>query len=818
MPTEHSADVKFDIGHVLFIDIVGYSKGLISEQSESLQKLKEIVRGTEQFRIAEAEGKLLRLATGDGGALVFRNSPEAPVLCAIEIMEALQKHPGSREKPQLRLRMGIHSGPVNEISDLNEQANIAGAGINIAQRVMDCGDAGHILLSRHVAEDLEHYPRWQAHLHELGECEVKHGVRISVVNLYNDEVGNPAVPEKFRKAPEVASPAQPTPTRSTKSSLVLGIISLATLAILGVFFGPRFFRAREQAAPTNTTQSNDSSTTPASAKSIAVLPFDNLSSDKENAYFAEGIQDEILTRLAKIAELKVISRTSTQKYKSVPDNLREVGKQLGVANLLEGSVQKIANAVHVNVQLIRAANDEHLWAESYNRKLDDVFGVEGEVAGAIADQLNAKLSGTEKQELAAKPTNNAEAYDAYLHGLAFFERPDILTTDFKSAVESFETAVRLDPNFALAWARLSHAQTYIFWGDDASAARRAAAQEALQKALQLQPNLIETQLAEAYFHYLTERDYDRARHIFEEVRLKSPNDSQAPLALALIARRQGHWDESLARFHEAIELDPRNLRSLMWISDTYAALRQFPAALKFIDRALDLAPTDNAAIARKASIYQAMGQLEQADAVLVKMRIDTVEAQTVGPVVGQLTLQHRYPAAIALLQSSLAKLRPSQTSDRAQILFYLGELQRFAGDAANARKNYLLSRELLEAALHSQPDNADVISGLAQVDAGLGERDAAMREAERAMELLPASKDAMTGPYYEVVLATVLARFGEKDRAIAILEHLLTVPYHALGGGITPALLRLDPTWDSLRDDPRFQKLVASRAPNEVKP
>jgi TolB-like protein/class 3 adenylate cyclase/Tfp pilus assembly protein PilF len=801
MPSEHSSEVKFAIGHVLFIDIVGYSRLLINEQSEQLQTLRQIVRGTEQFHLAQAEGKLLRLPTGDGGALVFRNSSEAPVLCALEISKALKNH------PELRVRMGIHSGPVNEVTDLNEQSNIAGAGINIAQRVMDCGDAGHILLSKHVADDLEHYPQWRAQLHDLGECEIKHGVRLSVVNLYREELGNSALPEKFktakhRKAAQAASPDRRPYTIAAMA--LTGVIIIGALLTWKLIW-PGAHLHREGGPPATPITDGLAGARPSiSEKSIAVLPFDNLSSDKENAYFAEGIQDEILTRLAKIADLKVISRTSTQKYKSAPDNLREVGKQLGVANLLEGSVQKISNAVHVNVQLIRVATDEHLWAESYNRKLDDIFGVEGEVAGAIADQLNAKLSGAEKQELATKPTNNPEAYDAYLHGLAFFERPDILTTDFKSAVESFETAVRLDPNFALAWARLSHAQTYIFWGEDASVARRAAAQEALQKALQLQPNLVETQLAEAYFHYLTERDYDRARSIFEQVRLKSPNDSQAPLALALIARRQGRWDESLMRSKEAIELDPRNLRALMWTSDTYAALRQFPTALKFIDRALDIAPADNAAIARKAALYQAMGQLEQADAVLVKMRVDANEMQSVGPVIGQLTLQHRYPAAITLLQSSLAKLSPAQTSDRTQALFYLGELQRLAGDATNAKASYSQSRKLLEEGLRSQSNNAEYVSLLAGVDAGLGEKDAAIKEAERAIELLPVSKDAFAGPGYERDRAAVLARFGEKDAAIAPLEHLLTVPFvHP----ITPALLRLDPTWDNLRGDPRFQKL-----------
>jgi TolB-like protein/Tfp pilus assembly protein PilF len=550
---------------------------------------------------------------------------------------------------------------------------------------------------------------------------------------------------------------------------------------------------------------------PIPEKSIAVLPFENLSSDKENAYFADGIQDEILTRLSKIAALKVISRTSTQKYKSAPDNLREIGKQLGVANLLEGSVQKIANAVHVNVQLIRVSNDEHIWAESYNRKLDDAFAVEGEVATAIAEQLNAKLSGAEKQQVDTRPTNSPEAYDAYLRGLAFFERPDLLETDYQGAADSFETAVRLDPDFALAWARLSNTHSNFFFNYDRSTARREAAHRTLDNAVRLQPSLLETQLAEAYYYYFVERDYDHARQIFEQVRLRSPNNSEAPRALALIARRQGRWDESLARFHEAIDLDPRNLKALMWISDTYVALRQFPAALKFIDRALDIAPADNAAIGRKAGIYQAMGQLEQADAVLKKMRVDPNEAQSFIAVAGQLLLQHRYPAAIELLQSCLAKINATQVFERGGALFGLGELQRFSGDAVNAKASYSQSRQILEAALGAQPDNAQIVFSLALTDAGLGERDVAMKEADRAIELLPASKDALAGPYLEEVRARVLARFGEKDGAIAALQHLLTTPYGINGAPITPALLRLDPAWDNLRGDPRFQKLCEEK-------
>src|SRR5262249_37142166 len=400
MTTHSESDLQFAIGHVLFIDIAGYSKLLINEQSELIRQLKEVVRGTEQFRLAEAEGKLLRLPTGDGGALVFRNTQEAPVLCALEISRALKNH------PELRVRMGIHSGPVNEVADLNEQMNVAGAGINIAQRVMDCGDAGHILLSKHVAEDLEDYARWRPCLHELGECETKHGGVISVVNLYDHEVGNPQLPEKLKEAQREraakAAGIRPAPVFRRKHLLIAAAVLLIAATGIGFWI-----------------YSRQATVTPAApAKSIAVLPFENLSEERGNAYFAEGVQEEILTRLAKIADLKVISRTSTQQFQSKPANLSEIGKQLGVANLLEGSVQKIAGAVHINVQLVRAATDEHIWAESYNRKLDDVFGVEGEVATAIADQLKAKLTGTEEKAVTEKPTQNVAAYDAYLHGLS----------------------------------------------------------------------------------------------------------------------------------------------------------------------------------------------------------------------------------------------------------------------------------------------------------------------------------------------------------------------------------------------------------------
>jgi len=384
MSSASSSDVKLEIGHVLFIDIVGYSKLLITEQRDQIQKLKEIVRGTEQFRIAEAEGKLLRLPTGDGGALVFSNNPEAPVLCAMEISTALKNH------PELRVRMGIHSGPVNEISDLNEQANLAGAGINIAHRVMDCADAGHIFLSQHVADDLAEYERWRPFLHDIGTFEVKHGARIRVTNLYSDDVGNPNLPSKLQAVKRHRAVVR-------WAAVAIGLLVAAGLAA-AVFFFLRKAPARSLAT--------------AVEKSIAVLPFENLSEEKANAFFAEGVQDEILTNLAKIADLKVISRTSVMHYMSgAPRNLREIGQQLGVAHVVEGSVQRAANKVRVNAQLIDARNDAHQWAQTYDRDLADVFVIQSEIAKAIADQLQAKLSPNEKRAIEQPPTTDLAAFD-----------------------------------------------------------------------------------------------------------------------------------------------------------------------------------------------------------------------------------------------------------------------------------------------------------------------------------------------------------------------------------------------------------------------
>src|SRR5881227_1255146 len=350
---EPKPDLPLEIAHLLLIDVVGYSKLLVNEQIELLQELNQIVRNTECFRAAQSTGKLIRVPTGDGMALLFFRSPEEPAQCALEISEALKGH------PHIKLRMGVHSGPVNQVTDVNDRTNIAGAGINVAQRVMDCGDGGHILLSKHLADDLAEYRHWRPHLHDLGECEVKYGLRLHLVNLYKDNLGNPHLPEKLKRGRRWKQTSgvsvRPVITPRWPKYVLIAVLLVSAVA-LAISFSV-FYRGGSPAVARSSSGKAADLGLPIAEKSIAVLPFENRSEDKANAYFADGIQEEILTRLSKIADLKVTSRTSTQHYKSAPGNLPEIARQLGIAHILEGSVQKSGEAVRVNVQLIKAAND-----------------------------------------------------------------------------------------------------------------------------------------------------------------------------------------------------------------------------------------------------------------------------------------------------------------------------------------------------------------------------------------------------------------------------------------------------------------------------
>ena len=549
MPAESKRPLRLEIGHVLFVDIVSYSSLLISEQSELLGELNDAVRGTEHFRSAEAEGRLIRLPTGDGMALVFRNSPEEPVRCALEISQAIKNN------PKLQVRMGIHSGPVNEVADVNERANIAGAGINIAQRVMDCGDAGHILLSMHVAEDLKHYPELRPYLHDVGECEVKHGETISIVNLYTTELGNP-------NPPRLKQAETRTRRRRRRNALLLGGASLVVLIVVGSFLLPRASGRVVE-------------------KSIAVLPFQSLSDEKENAYFADGIQDDILTNLSKIGDLKVISRMSVMSYRGdAVRKAREIGKALGVATLLEGSVRRIGNRVRVNVQLINANNDEHIWAEDYDRDLTDVFAIQTDLAQKIASALQAKLSPNEKEQLDRQPTKDPNAYLLFIQAHDYANRPEHFRDDSLKAEELFERAIKLDPKFAAAFAGLSMVESWIYHSFEPTPARREKARFNADESLRLQPNLPEGHLALGFSYYYGDRDYERALAEFEIAKRDLPNEAQAYMAIGAIQRRQGKWTESTANLEKAAALDPKNASMLINLASSYMAVRNFEAADK----------------------------------------------------------------------------------------------------------------------------------------------------------------------------------------------------------------------------------------------
>ncbi len=553
-------------------------------------------------------------------------------------------------------------------------------------------------------------------------------------------------------------------------------------------------------------------------RSIAVLPFENLSSDKENAYFAEGIQDEILTRLSKIADLKVISRTSTQHYKSAPENLREIAKQLGVAHILEGSVQKSGDAVRVNVQLIKAATDSHLWSDTFDRKLTDIFSVESEVSKTIADQLRAKLTGQEKEVIAAKPTNNPEAYDAYLRGLAYTLKTAFTPANSIAAQKYLKEAVQLDANFALAWALLSYvdASGYLTQSLQPTAALREEAREAADTALRLQPTLGEALLSKGFYYYACLKDYDTALKYLEQAERLLPHNSRVLQGLAYVERRRGNWQKSEEYFNEAEKLDPRNVNLLSQHARSYVCLRRFSEALAKLEQILNITPDDIDTLVLKARIAQAEGDLPRASALLAPLRLGVGYVNALETQVYQAILESRPAQVIAQLKEILAKPDQALGYYNGELRFWLGWAQEVAGDHDAARESWSQARTELEPFLKEQPENFVLLGDLALTNMGLGDNTAALTLAERAIAMMPIEKDALTGPRPLDILARVAARAGEPDRSISTLTKLLSIPYEAplaANPPLTPALLRLDPMFEPLRKDPRFQKLVASTAP-----
>ena len=776
---EMAADVKkeiqLEIAHVLFIDIVGYSKLSINEEQAAVDELTQIVRSTEQFQKAETAERLIKIPSGDGMALVFYTTPEAPVRCAMQISRALKEH------PRVHIRMGIHSGPVSGVVDVTGRSNLAGAGLNLAQRVMKCGDAGHILISKRVAEDLSEFDEWRPLLHDLGRCEVKHGVQVTVVNLCSDDMGNRQLPQKFQTF------------RKQRTRVRWAEVAAALLLLAGIV-----------AAFVLVSKKSARSTSIAPEKSIAVLPLENLTEEKENAYFADGIQDELLSNLAKIKDLKVISRTSVMQYKGgITRNLKEIAQQLGVSKVVEGSVRRSGNHIRVSVQLIDALTDRHIWSENYDRTLADSLAMQGELATEIAASMGATLSPQEKARVEAKPTNNADAYDAYLRARSF---PG--GSHLEGGIRLFQEAVKLDPNFVLAWAHLSSAQSLSYWvGTDPRPERLAAAKDSLDRALALDPNLPEVHLALGNYLYHGPHDYTGALAEFQQAEKGLPNNADVIEAIAVLQRRLGHWDEAIAEQRRLVELDPRSTHASWSLAGTYRMLRRFPEALATVDRVLARDPTNVGALSQKLEIFLATGNLQAAEQLLLtNPQLD--------PFLRALhaMFQRRYAAAIEILSKALVTETDRNTHNIEKLL--LGLSQQRAGDVAAARATYEdavqdLKRQLDKAA----PDSfaaGETHAFLGCAYAGLGEAASAIAEGQKAMALHPTSKDPVEGPDEEDTMADIYALLGDADHAIPILKRLLQIPY---AHPITPALLRLDPVWDQIRNDPRFQELAAEKTP-----
>jgi TolB-like protein/Tfp pilus assembly protein PilF len=781
------------------MDLVGYTTLLLDEQRQYQEQLTEIVRGTEQVRNAKKTGKLIRLPVGDGMALVFFDSPEAPVRCAIEISKKL------KEYPHLKLRMGIHSGPIHEVRDVNDRTNVAGAGINLARRVMDCGDDGHILLSKRVAEDIGQSRYWRSYLHDLGECAVKHGVPIFLVNFHGADFGNPELPRMVRQAQveqaTKAAAVRPQPTFRRKHVFIVAGVFLIAAAGLSFWLHP--WQAKVPSLP---------------EKSIAVLPFENFSPEKDNAFFADGIQDDILTSLAKIKDLRVISRSSVMGFRDAAvQNLRQIGRKLGVANILEGSVRKEGDRVVVNVQLVDSRNNRQIWANRYDRTLVDSLGLQGELASEIAETLRATLSDDEKAQVTTKPTQNADAYVFYLRANQIYRNPDTLLKDYKTAEQLYSQAIDLDPDFALAHARLASVCAEIFHYYEPTENWSTRARAEAETALRLQPNLAEAHFALGQCIYWMDRDYDRALEQFEIASRLSPSNADAGRLIAAVERRQGRWEEALAAYENVAKLDPQNPHTIRELMQTETSMRRWEDAARYADRLRVMVPTSLVAKIQRGYI----DFWWKGDTHLLKSLVSQVPAgfDPDGIVTSArwevAMLQRDYAAARNVLQSSSANELSYATVGLSPKVFFEGCTYLAQGDNANAQKAFEQARPAFEAALKEAPDSAERHASLGWLYALMGRKNDAIAEGQRAVELKPESKDAVDGSLMSGYLALIYARLGENDLAIPLIERLLKTPgaVDSANYSITVNDLKYRWEWDPLRNDPRFQKLLNQKTP-----
>jgi len=808
MSPELGPDLPLEIAHVLLIDAVGYSKLLVNEQIELLQELNQIVRSTECFRTAEKTGKLIRVPTGDGMAVLFFHSPEEPVRCALEISKALL------EFPHIQLRMGVHSGPVNQVTDVNDKTNIAGSGINVAQRVLDCGDAGHILLSGHVAEDLSEYRHWQPHLHDLGECEVKHGLRLHIFNLYKENLGNPHVPQKLKRGRrwKQASGAAVRPLSVPRWPKLALIAALSVSAVALAISFSIFSRRGSPTIAQTPSEGVAGAVASIPGKSIAVLPFRNLSDEQENAYFADGVQNEVLTDLATIADLKVISRTSVMQYKSdVARNLREIGQQLGVAHVVEGSVQRSGNRVRVNAQLLDARTDGQLWAQTYDRDLADVFAIQSEIAKSIADQLQAKLSPSEKSAIERPPTSDITAFELYAQAKNVLAIRNA-RANLLEAVDLLNQAVTRDPAFFKAYCQLAHTHDRLYFlGYDHTPARLALAEAAIQAAFRLRPNAGEAHLARAQNLYRGYLEYDAALAELEVAGQTLPNDAGVFELKGYIERRQGKQEEAVRSLERAIDLDPRNTFTLQQIALSYHHLRRFAEEKSVLDRALAIEPND-------VDTKEARAFVEfhwKADTRPLHQILDSIRATN--PAATQSIADGWLICALAERDAGAAKnaaiaagANPPFTDEAVNFSrpFVEGVIARMTKDDEKARSAFTVARAEQEKIIQAQPNYGPPLCVLGLIDAGLGRKEEALREGRRAVELLSVEKDPINGIAMIKYSAMIAAWVGDNDLACEQLAVAIRPPSR-----LTYGQLKLLPFWDPLRGDPCFKKIVASLAP-----
>jgi serine/threonine protein kinase/tetratricopeptide (TPR) repeat protein len=658
---------------------------------------------------------------------------------------------------------------------------------------------------------------------EIRDCQTR--AALPVAQLVARKVPAPVI--KLLRSTLAVDPAQrPASARELMEALEFcrgklarrsGIRSfrkLATFIVLlaiaaAVLFALRLNRQKITSTAAGNTGPPASALTPLPEKSIAVLPFENLSAEKNDAFFADGIQDDVLTSLATITELKVISHTSVMAYRdSRARNTRQIGQTLGVANVLEGSVRRVGDRVAVNVQLIDTRTDRHIWAKHYDRTLTDSLGLQGELANEIATALRATLRPEEKVRVGVRPTSSVPAYEAYLRGIAAEQHGPFRFVDLQDSVRAFGEAVQIDPGFALAWAKLSIIHSSIYWmGGNHTTQQLAEAKKALDKAGALDPDAGQFYLARGYYHYWAEKDYEAAASDFEEASKRLPNSADALFALGLIDRRHGRWADALTHMEQATRLDPGNSLIFGAWGVTLHLLRRFDEELALLDRRLALSPNNPDLIISKARIYQMTGDLEMAAKLVQPLPLQPLDSVFGKFQLDQWMYERRYQNVIAAIQTALRQPGSRSDEDRGFDLVALGQVQKLSGDNRTARASFLAARDILERERRQKaPDDDDFVINLVFVYVGLGDRETALREAERSVAL--AANDALSRPQLQVVLAQIHAQFGDADAALRDLPRLLQTP----ASDITPAQLRLDPIWDPIRKDPRFQKLCQEKS------